>query len=145
MEICQIDIYDLSKYEASNKHFKYIFALIDVFTRRAFGVPMKTKNETDVINAFKTILKESGQPSVITSDSDSVFMGSKFQALLKNHNIILDNVIASNDHKALSLIDRFALTLKMIFSRIYLRYDSTNWTSHLKEVLDVYNNSPHSS
>ena len=30
-EIWQIDIYDLSRYETSNKKFKYMFAVVDVF------------------------------------------------------------------------------------------------------------------
>jgi hypothetical protein len=41
--IAQLDIYDLSKYAGSNKNYKYILALIDVFTRKAYVRPMKKK------------------------------------------------------------------------------------------------------
>ena len=40
-EIWNIDIFDLSKYDKYNKGYKYIFCAIDIFTRKAFCVPMK--------------------------------------------------------------------------------------------------------
>ena len=32
-EIWEIDIYDVSRYDKSNKGYKYMFAVVDVFTR----------------------------------------------------------------------------------------------------------------
>ena len=43
-----------------NKGYRYIFCIIDVFTRKAFTRPLKTKNEQELLNAFKDILKEIG-------------------------------------------------------------------------------------
>ena len=42
-ELVQIDIYDLSKYHTYNKNYKYIFAMVDVFSRFAYALPMKKK------------------------------------------------------------------------------------------------------
>ena len=48
---------------------------------------------------------------MIISDSDTVFLGNKFQEFIKNKNII-HNTVVINDHASLGIIDRFALTLK---------------------------------
>ena len=45
-EIWQMDIYDVSRYEKSNKGFKYMFAVVDVFTRFGYIIPMKNKDIT---------------------------------------------------------------------------------------------------
>ena len=42
-EVWQIDIYDMSKYSAFNKGYKYIFAVVDVFNRQALCVAMQNK------------------------------------------------------------------------------------------------------
>ena len=42
-EIWQIDLYDLSRYETTNIKFKYMFAVMDVFSRFAYIVPIKIK------------------------------------------------------------------------------------------------------
>ena len=41
--IAQMDIFDLSKYVGSNKNYKYILVLIDVFTRKVYARPIKKK------------------------------------------------------------------------------------------------------
>jgi hypothetical protein len=145
MESVQMDIYDLSKYSTFNRKYKYIFAMIDVFTRKSFCVPMKSKTSSEVIEALKSILDENVKPNIITCDSDKAFLSKKITTLLESHNIILNNVIAFNDHLALSLIDRFALTLKTILSKLFIRNKSANWITHLERVIDVYNNTPHSA
>ena len=35
-EVWQIDLFDLSKYNTTNNSYKWIFACVDVFTRRAY-------------------------------------------------------------------------------------------------------------
>ena len=42
-EIWQMDIFVLQKYEKQNKGYGYIFAAIDIFTRKAFIEPIKNK------------------------------------------------------------------------------------------------------
>jgi hypothetical protein len=70
----QFDIFDLNKYSSFNEGYKYIFAMVDIFSRFAFCIPMKTKNDTDNINALTKILDDNDlTPDIITSDCDSAF------------------------------------------------------------------------
>jgi len=139
----QMDIYDLSKYKNYNKGFKYILTVIDVFTRKAFVEPMKSKNSIDVITALNKILQRYS-PYVLTTDTDKAFISKATQDEFIKNDIIHNKVIARDDHKALSIIDRFARTLKTILSKMYIISNSTNWINHIYDVVDKYNNTPHS-
>jgi len=64
--------------------------------------------------------------------------------VINKYNIHHGTVIL-NDHRALSIIDRFARTLKTTFTRIFLRNKTKNWIDVLDKVITSYNNIPHSS
>jgi hypothetical protein len=65
--------------------------------------------------------------------------------MFDEYDIIHNTVIARDDHKALGIIDRFALTLKTILNKLYIRKKNTNWIDDIYDVIDRYNNTPHSS
>ena len=115
-EFWNIDIFDLSKYDKYNSGYKYIFCAIDIFTRKAYCIAMKTKSNDSVLNAIENIITSSNKPTVIISDSDSTFLSKQFQKLLEQNNII-HNTVPLGDHHSLGVIDRFALTLKRILSK----------------------------
>jgi hypothetical protein len=43
-EMWSIDIFDLSKYWTENNNMQYIFAVVDVFTRKLYAEPMTAKD-----------------------------------------------------------------------------------------------------
>lgn len=144
--IAQLDIYDLSKYKGSNKNYKYILALVDVFSRKAFVKPMKKKDIGEVFRCLEDIFyNDDYTPNTITSDNDKTFLSEKIQKLFMDNNIHHDAIIAGDDHNILGIIDRFALTLKNIFSKIFIRNNRPNWIDHLNTVVKQYNNTKHSS
>ena len=143
-EFWQMDLFDLSKYYKANKPYKYILAVVDVFTRYAYCQPVESKTNEDVLHAFKVIISKRAKaiPNVITSDSDSTFLSNEFQEFLKKLNIIINPVILK-DHHALGIIDRFARTLKTILSKYYIRNKNTNWTDKLQTIVENYNHTEH--
>lgn len=144
-EFWQIDIYDLSKYSTSNKNFKYIFAVVDVFSRKSYCFPMKTKNIDDTSLALEKVIKLAGtSPNIITCDSDSSFLGGKFDALLNKNKITLQPVVIG-DHHALGIIDRYARTIKQIITKIMLKNKNKLWIDYLDTIVSNYNNLQHSS
>ena len=42
-ECWQMDVYNLQKYSNDNKGYEYIFAIVDVFSRKAWAIPTKNK------------------------------------------------------------------------------------------------------
>ena len=140
----QVDIFFMTKYKKQNNGFSYILCAVDVFTRKAYAVGMKSKNADDCISAFKSIVSTAGVPFVITTDTDSTLTGNLFQEYLSNNNIA-HNVVILNDHQSLGIIDRFARTLKSILNAYFIRNDDTNWIRILDKVIKQYNNTPHKS
>ena len=144
-EIWEVDIFELLSYGKQNKGNLHIYCVVDVFTRKAYARPMKTKTMKSAAAALTDIIRESGAPPIILiSDNDSAFYGSDYQTVLTDNDIIFEpNVV--NDHNALGIIDNFAKRLKTILSKKFIRNDSVNWVDHLQEVIDNYNESPNTS
>lgn len=55
--IWQVDIFYLMKYHKQNHEFKYILACMDVFTRKAYCIPMKQKDNEEVKLSLKLLFK----------------------------------------------------------------------------------------
>jgi ureidoglycolate hydrolase len=73
----------------------------------------------------------------LTTDTDKAFISKATQDEFINNNIIHNKVIARDDHKTLSIIDRFARTLKTILSKMYIINNNTNWINHIYDVVEV--------
>lgn len=144
-ELWLMDIFDLHTYSRYNSGYKYIFAVMDVFTRKAYVIKMKTKTIDDTSKALEEIISKSKvKPSAILSDNDSSFLGGKFQKLLDKHNIFhMTNTV--EDHKALGIIDNFAKRIKTTLGKYFARYDTANWIDYLDKIVKQYNNTPHSA
>ena len=56
----QIDIFSLFNFVKNwrKSPYKYAFCAIDIFTRKAWAIPMTKKDNTQVVHALKTILSE---------------------------------------------------------------------------------------
>ena len=88
-EIWSIDLADFSDYKTSNnKGFRYIFIVIDDFSKYLWAIPLKNKYSQTITNEFSNILTTSNRkPIKIESDRGSEFYNSIFQNFLKSKNI----------------------------------------------------------
>ena len=139
-----MDIFNLQKYSSDNKGYEYIFAIVDVFSRKAWAVPTKNKEADTITKAMQTIIDENDgePPRVATGDNDSDYKSAKFQALLDKYNIVLDmNVV--NGHNALGIIDNFAKRIKTFLTLKFLKTKSKNWVQTLPLFIKNYNDSEH--
>ena len=75
-QIWQLDIFIMQKYAKHNHGYSDILCALDVFTRKVYAVPIKTKDIDDCTTGLSTIIKEAGvSPVTIMSDNDSSFKG----------------------------------------------------------------------
>ena len=72
--------------------YKYTLCCIDIFTRKAWAIPMTNKSTESTIKAFEEILKDNNDnyPKIIIADQGSVFLSDAFNQILDKYNIILD-------------------------------------------------------
>ena len=96
----------LSKY---NKGIKYLFCVIDLFSKSAWVIPIKDKKETSIVNTFKKISSDSNRkPNKIWVDHRSEFYNKSFKEFLKINNIEM----YSTYNKGISVVaERFIRTL----------------------------------
>jgi hypothetical protein len=143
LSLIQMDIFDLAKYYRDNQGYKYILCIIDVYSRKVWCYKMKNKDNVNVFESFQKFMVDSNlkkyTPTILMSDNDSTFINKSFQQILENNKIIHQPNIL-DDHQALGLIDRFARTLKMILTRLFLQTKKTNWIDYLDEIIKNYNN-----
>lgn len=148
-ELWQMDIFSLFNFVESfrKSEYKYAFCCIDVFTRKAFVIPMKDKTTEAVIEAFETVLNDNkdNYPKIIMSDQDSVFTSAAFEKILDKYQISL-NLYIKGDHNALGIIDAYAKRLKLQLAKFVLINDhAIKWNQLLNEVVSNYNNTPNTS
>ena len=143
-EMWNIDIFDLSKHWEHNRGQKYIFAVVDVFTRKAYAEPMTAKDGDNVAGALLSIIMEHDvHPRVILADSDAAYTSAAFKEVMDKYDIAMDNVTVG-DHNAMGIIDNFAKRLKFIFTKNNVKNDFTQrWVHRLQSVIKQYNQTAH--
>lgn len=141
----QIDLLDINDYNPNkNGGNKFIFLLIDVFSRVALGVPQKSKTDKECLQSLKLLLKDIDsigyRVKTIDSDNESAFKSKIFSSFCKENDII-QHLNDPGDHKALGVIDRFCRTIRNLITRYQEAYQTQKFIPVLQDLFDNYNNS----
>ena len=83
----QGDLADVSNLAKYNDKYRYLFCLIDVFSKFAWVVPIKDKSGKTLVEAFKSVLKQGRFPKSLQTDKGTEFKNKEFQTFLKSQNI----------------------------------------------------------
>ena len=113
-ETWSADLIDKSSLSKYNNNYKFILTVIDIFTKYALAIPLKSKSGLSINNGFKTILSEGPQggsehrkPEKLWVDRGSEFYNKTFKSLLKEYETKLYSTYS--DLKAV-FIERFNRT-----------------------------------
>ena len=55
-EIWSADLIDMREFSNENKDYNYLLNVIDIFSKYAWSIPLKTKTASEVTKAFESIL-----------------------------------------------------------------------------------------
>ena len=92
-EIWSIDLADMSDYKISNnKSYRYIFIVIDNFSKYLWAIPLKNKYSQTITNEFSNILIKSKQKPVKKNQIEGqnfIILFFRTSRKLKVFNIIL--------------------------------------------------------
>ena len=143
-EIWSIGLADFSDYKTTNnKGFRYIFIIIDNFTKYLRAIPLKNKYSQTITNEFSNILTTSKRkPLKVESDRGSEFYNTIFQNFLKSKNI---HHFSRFTDKGPSIAERVLRTVRDLLKKPVFLAGNTDWLSELPSVIKRYNNSFHSS
>ncbi len=141
-ELWQMDLADMQPLAKENNGYRYLLVCIDVFSKFAWIVPLKTKTGPALVEAFKVILKSERKPQKIQTDQGTEFFNRPFKALMKQEDIQLYNTY--NETKA-SVVERLIRTLKTKMWRFFTAKKTRRYIDMLDDLACSYNHSEHRS
>ena len=124
-----------------NKGYKYMLNVIDLFSKTAYSVPLKSKSSENIINAFEKLFKKR-KPKKLWTDRGTEFVNNNFKNFLKTNNIELYHV--HNEGKA-CVVERFNRTLGELIQKHLTTTNSSKYVDVLEDIIKLYNNRYHSS
>ena len=143
-EIWSIDLVDMIDYKISNnKQFRYIFILIDNFSKHLSAILLKNKYGETVTKEISNILSSSKRsPLKIESDRGREWYNSVFQNFLKSKNI---KHYSRFTDKGPSIAERVIRIVRNLSKKPIFLAGKASWISELPSVIKKYNNTIHHS
>lgn len=142
-DLWMADLVDMQAHAKSNKGFKYILTVIDVFTKVGYAVPILTKSANHVTDGMRQVLKKSGHPPRnLQTDDGKEFFNSTFSKLMSQYGI---NHYSTFSHVKAGVVERFNRTLKTLMWRHFHYEGSDSYIDLLPRLLKQYNNTVHST
>ena len=143
-EIWSLDLVDMIDYKISNnKGFRYIFIVIDNFSKYLFAIPLKNKYSKTITNELSNIITSSKRkPIKLESDQGFEFYNSIFQNFLKSKNF---QHYSRFTDKGPSIAERVIRTVRNLLKKPVFEKEKADWLSELPSVIKQYNNTIHHS
>ena len=141
----QMDLLDLSVYKSQNNGYRYILMATDIYSRKLFTRPLKTKSARETLNATKLIEKEM-EPIKIESiilDKGKEYNNSLFKTHFKDAILFFKEPDIFNS--GLAIVDRYCRTFRDIFKRYITAHATTRYISILQKITDNINNTENST
>ena len=141
-ETWQAHLVEMQPYEKENKGCKYSLTIIDIFSKFAWAVPVKSKKGEDVTAEMKSVLEKGRVPENFNVDRGRVFYNLYFENLIKQYNI---NLYSTFTNLKASICERFNRTLKNKMWMQFSLQGNYKWLDILKDLISSDNDTKHRS
>ena len=141
-DLFQIDLIDLSSLSAYNSGYRYLLMCIDVFSKYAWSLPLKTKTGREVAEAFEKILGER-KCTLLQGDKGAEWLNAPFRQMLERHGIKF--YTSENDDIKASVVERLNRTIKERMWRYFTHRNTRRYEDVLQDIMHSYNNTFHRS
>ena len=121
----QADMVDVQNSSRYNKGYKYLLTCLDIFSKYAWVVPLKTKQGQELVKAFQSILASARKPSKLQTDQGTEFLNRVFQKFLRENNI---EFFAVKSGLKASVVERLNRTFK---NKMYKYFTAKNTLTYL--------------
>ena len=105
----QTDLVDMSRLKKANNGTTFLLTVIDVFSKRAWCIPLKNKSAASLVAAFAPLLGNKA-PTGLQTDKGSEFLNRALQKLLKEYDV--HHFATHNEETKASIVERFNISLK---------------------------------
>ena len=143
-EIWSFDLADMIDYKISNnKNYRFIFIIIDNFSKYLWAIPLRNKYSQTITNEFSNILTTSKRKRLkLEPDRGAEFYNSLFQNFLKSK--IIQHYSRFTD-KSPWISDRVIRTVRNLMKKPEFEKGKAHWLSEFSSVTKQYNNTIHHS
>lgn len=139
----QCDLIVLNGLKKYNDGYVYLLTCIDVLSKYAWVLPLKTKTGETLVKAFQEIFAGGRKPDRLQTDKGSEFRNRAFQAYLKKEGVAF--FVTENDDIKAAIVERFNRTLKEKLWRYFTKVNKLRYVEILSQIVEGYNNSYHRS
>jgi len=141
-DLVQADLVDLSSIARHNDGYRFLLTAIDVFTKSAWAIPLKTKSGREVSSAFDRLLKDRCF-NMVQTGKGTEFKNVHFQRLMTEYNV--HHCTSENEDLKASVIERFNRTLKERMFRYFSTHQTRRYLNVLDDLIESYNDTCHRS
>ena len=128
---------------SNNKGYRYIFIIIDIYSKNLWSIPLKNKYSQTITDEFSNVLSKSKQrPLEIESDRGTEFHNYIFQNFLKSKSIHHYSRYAD---KGTSIAERVIRTIPKLIKKPVFEKRRADWLSELPSGIKQYNIKIHHS
>jgi len=140
-DIWSADLKDMQSLAKENDGYKYLLNVIDLFSKTAYSIPLKSKSSEVIIDAFERLFTNR-RPKKLWTDQGSEFISNRFRKFLSDNNIELYHVF--NEGKAV-VVERFNRTLGEMIQKHLTASNTSRYIDILQKLIEEYNTRYHSS
>ena len=131
----------MSSFSRSNKGYKYLLTVINVFSKYGWIVPLKTKTGKEFAQAFRKLFLNS-LPSRLWTDNGVEFYNQQLKDVLAANSVMLYST--ENEEKS-SVVERWNRTMKNIMWKYFTANNTQKYIDVLPSMVGKYNNTYHRS
>jgi ribosomal protein L19 len=137
------DLVDMVAFKSANHGYKYILIAIDILSQYLWTRPLKNKQGSEVVGAFKDILAVGKRiPRKVRTDKGQEFKAKVLQRYFKENAV--HHFVTQNEVKA-NYAERVIKTLKSRIMRYFTLKQTHKWIDVLASFTDSYNSTYHRS
>jgi Integrase core domain/Chromo (CHRromatin Organisation MOdifier) domain len=139
----QADLIDVKNIKKYNDGYVFLLTCIDVLSKYAWVIPLKTKTGEALVAAFRSIFAQGRKPLRLQTDKGTEFINKTFQKFLKEEGVYF--FVTENEDIKASIVERFNRTLKEKMWRYFTKKNTLRYVEVLPALVRNYNHSYHRS
>ena len=135
------DLVDVAHLSEQNDCHRYLLAVIDVFSKYAWIIPLKRKDAKRVSDAFDEIFAGGCKPVKLQTDKGKEFVNAPLQKKLKDEGVQF--YVSQNEDINAIVAERFNRTLKTKMWKHCTHRDILRYIDILTDMIASYNDTRH--
>lgn len=143
-DVHMADLLDASKHSKYNDGIKFLLVVIDIASKFAWVVPLKSKSNQAMVSAFESLYTpvKSRVPLHLGTDQGTEFTGKTVQAVFQKYNV--HHYVLYNRQKA-AAAERLIRTLKARLHKYMDSQGSERYIDVLQDIVASYNATIHTT